>query len=296
VTRRALVIGASGYLGRHVVEALMRDGVSVVSAGRHGVATEDHVRVDVERRAHVRRLDLDVDWVFYLAGATGTLDSFDEYERHVSVNELGLMHLLDWIRDGGARPRVVYPSSRLVYAGGHGLLGEDAPKRASTVYAVTKLAGEATLSAYATAYDIRHSVFRIGVPYGTTEPDGGYPYGTIGGFLALARAGEDISLYGTGAQRRTFTHVSDVAGAMLAGVSSAGPSDDQVMNIGGDAASIAEVAQAIADRHGVAVRHVEWPVPSLRIESGDTVFDDARLRESTGYRYRVSLDRWLEGS
>ena len=231
--------------------------------------------------------------VFLFAGRTGTLDGFDQPDEFLDSNERGLLHLLNLIRETGNTPRLVFPSTRLVYKGDHSrALPEEAPKECKTIYAMNKLAGESYLRMYRDVYDIPYTVFRICVPFGNSVSSVD-SYGTMQHFIARATRGEDLTIFGDGEQRRTLIHAEDLARVIL-GASCLSGTRDGIYNVGGaDVLTIAQIARAIAERFGVAVSSVPWPEAHLRIESGDTVFDDALLREHLTPSYGWTFERWL---
>jgi len=213
------------------------------------------------------------DTILFFAGLTGTEASFVKSEAFLSVNEFGLMGLLNKLAPlGDKAPYIVFPSTRLVYKGSDFPLREDAPKEAKTVYAANKLAGEALLQAYSARFGLRYSVVRICVPYGNLISHD-YSYGTIGAFIRQAKCGV-INLFGGGMVRRTFTNVSDVCGLVY---SLAHEKIQGIYNIGGTDLSLYEAASVIAERMGAIVKSVDWPEAAKRIESGSTVFDSGRL-------------------
>lgn len=220
------------------------------------------------------------DTILFFSGLTGTEKSFTDAQRYLAVNESGLLSLLNkLVQFGEKAPRVIFPSSRLVYKGSEELLTEDAEKETKTVYAVNKLACEGYLAAYSNRFGIPYNVIRICVPYGSiiaTE----YSYGTIGFFKKQAETGK-IQLYGDGALRRTFTHVSDICNIVD---EIARQRIDGVFNIGGENLSLTEVASVIASKVNASVEYVPWPDEALRIESGSTCFDSGRLAETIGYK------------
>lgn len=79
----------------------------------------------------------------------------------MDVNEKGLLHLLNHIRLSPYRPKIIFPSTRLVYQGADKALTEEAKKETKTIYAVNKLACEGYLYAYRQSFDIPYTIFRI---------------------------------------------------------------------------------------------------------------------------------------
>lgn len=275
------VIGANGYIGRHMTYLLNKKGfeVSAYSLGdirNINIPKEvDYHKVDVTNYNELKKIDFDVDYIFFFAGLTGTLDSFNKYKNYLTVNEMGLLNLLNIIKDLDKKPHCIFPSSRLVYKGSPYPLKEDNEKEAKTIYAANKIACEYLLSAYANMYKIPYTIFRICVPYGNLFDDC-FSFGTIGNFINKAKNKQNIVLYGDGKLKRTFTYIESVCEQII---SSLGNSKmiNEIFNIGGEEYSLKNIAQLIADKYEVSVEFVQWPEDNKLIESGDTVFDSSKL-------------------
>lgn len=228
----------------------------------------------------------DYSAILFFAGMTGTEKSFTDAGRFLAVNEQGLLNLLIRLAPLGSHaPKVIFPSSRLVYKGADIPLTEDAPKEAKTVYAANKLACEYLLQAYHVRYGLPFAVVRICVPYGNIV-SANYSYGTIGFFLKQAEAGGPITLYGDGSLRRTFTHVADICFAVEGLICSDATG---IFNIGGQDLSLIDSAKIVAKRKQVEISFVPWPQDALTLESGSTVFDSGLLERTIGWRARKSL-------
>jgi UDP-glucose 4-epimerase len=180
----------------------------------------------------------------------------------------------------------------LVYKGTEGKpLAEQAEKECKTIYASSKWAGEGFLNMYQNIYGLNFTIFRIGVPYGKVV-DGSLSYGTVSFFLERATNGNPVILFGDGEVRRTFTHVMDVCRQVVE-TAAFEESSGQCFNIDGETYSLAEVAELIANRYGVQVLRTEWPELDLSLESGDTIFDAAKIRMVFPQTLTFSLERWL---
>ena len=269
---KVALFGSNGYLGTQLAYDFGRRGVEVVGF--------DVPACDVTDSSFWERFEPSAyDAILFFAGKTGTEKSFVEADSFCAVNEMGLLGFLKRIAPLGEKaPKVIFPSSRLVYRGTENALKEDDPKEAKTVYAANKLACEFLLQAYNIRYGIPYSVVRICVPYGSLVSRD-YSYGTIGFFVRQAANGGPITLYGDGTIRRTFTHVGDIAEAVhrLASSDAIG-----VFNIGGHTYSLGEVAGMIARQKKIAVEFVGWPDIALRLESGSTCFDSTKLDTLVG--------------
>ena len=270
---RCAIIGSQGFIGRHLEYYLKKQEHDVESYDLDGERCQC---VDMTDKLSVSRLDFSVDYVFMFAGLTGTYSGFDGCETFLRTNELGLLNLLEAIRQSAFRPKVVFPSTRLVYKGYDKPLKEDDEKDCKTVYAVNKLACEGYLRAYSESFDIPFTIFRICVPYGNLL-SADYSYGTVGSFIKQARVRKEITLYGGGTVKRTFTHMEDLCDQVIQGAFHP-DSTGNIYNVGGESLSLHDAAMIIARKYGATLTSVPWPKKDLRIESGHTYFDDSKIQ------------------
>lgn len=279
---KCAVIGANGFIGKHLVYYLQRD--YGITAECYDIAEEtdlpNYQRVDFRDRASVDTINLDVDYVFMFAGLTGTYAGFDAYKKYISINEIALLNLLDTIRMTKYRPKVIFPSTRLVYKGYDKPLKETDEKECKTIYAANKIACEGYLQAYHDSFDIPYTIFRICIPYGNLLSTD-YSFGTVGFFIKQAKAGKDITLYGGGTIKRTFTHMEDLCYQIVEGAMKK-ESDGQIYNIGGETLKLRKAAEIVAAKFGTKVVSVPWPDKDLRIESDHTYFDDTKILSLLG--------------
>ncbi len=286
---KAAVIGGKGYIGKHLAFYLNGRGHGVTTYDVAPFEEKNYLCVDMTNKDSVAKIDLDVDYVFMFAGLTGTYAGFDAYEKYISINEIALLNLLDAIRNSGFRPKIVFPSTRLVYKGYDKPLKENDEKESKTIYAANKLACEGYLQAYHDSFDIPYTVFRICIPYGNLLSTD-YSFGTVGFFIKQAKAGNDITLYGGGSIKRTFTHMEDLCFQIVEGALKK-ESDGQVYNVGGEILSLRQAAEIVATKFGTNVASVPWPERDLRIESDHTYFNDSKIQALLGgYTYKRLVD------
>lgn len=294
---KVAVFGCNGYLGQHLVHYLCKEKGVVPTGfdlqecyvGSDGIT---YRTMDITKPADVQMLEEDFDTIYYFTGLTGTDLSFERYELFVNVNEIGLLHLLNHLRAFSKMPKIIFPSTRLVYKGVEGVpLVEEAEKEFKTIYASSKYNGEQYLEMYRNLFGVDYTVFRVCVPYGNLVA-GALSYGTVGFFLGKARKGEDISLFGDGGLRRTFTHVWDVCRQMVE-VAALPESSGRVLNIEGETFSLKEAAALIAGKYGVRLQFASWPDNALKLESGDTIFDGGRIRALFPQTLTYSFEKWI---
>ena len=279
---RISVIGANGFIGKHIVHNLENRGHSHIECYDvvEGLNLPNFHKVDLTDKSSIKLINLNVDYIFMFAGLTGTFAGFDAYEKYISINEIALLNLLDSIRESEYRPKVIFPSTRLVYKGYDKPLKEDDEKECKTIYAANKICCEGLLQAYRYSFDIPYTVFRICIPYGNMLSTD-YSFGTVGFFIKQAKFGRNITLYGGGTIKRTFTHMEDLCYQIVEGALKK-ESDGQIYNIGGETLSLRQAAEIVAKKFGTKVVDVPWPEKDLRIESDHTYFDDTKIQTLLG--------------
>ena len=273
---KSVVIGSNGYIGKHLVYYLKRKGVLFRIYDIQDVDDLNYEKINIISRESVEKINLNVDYIFIFAGITGTYTGFDNYQIYNNVNEIGLMNLLDAIRKSPYRPKIIFPSTRLVYKGIDKPLKETDEMESKTIYAVNKIACEGLLNAYRISFDIPYTVFRICIPYGNLLSTD-YSFGTVGFFIKQAKAGNDITLYGDGTIKRTFTHIEDLCFQIVEGAFNSN-SNGEIYNVGGETLSLKEAAEIVAAKFNTKVVTIPWPEKDLRIESGHTYFDDSKIQ------------------
>ena len=122
--------------------------------------------------------------------------------------------------------------------------------------------------------------------------EGASSYGTAEFMISKASKGENISLYGDGSVRRTLTYMEDLCKVMIEGAMSNSCKND-VYNIGGEDYSLKEMAELISNKYEVGVDYIPYPEIALKIESGDTVFDDTKLNQIIPMKYKGAFVKWI---
>jgi len=293
----SIILGANGYIGRHLTHFLSQAGHTIIPTDVQEASVdraENYQKLDITDIENVNKLDFNVDYIFVFAGLTGTKVGFDQYQNYLKVNEVGLLNILEHRKNTGGHAKIIFPSTRLVYKGNKNQLSkETAEKEAKTIYAQNKLACEGYLSMYANFFDIDYTIYRICVPYGNVF-DQNYSYGTIGFFLSRAMKDENITLYGEGEPKRTFSHVEDICQLIINSIHLP-ETINETFNIGSnDNRDLLSVAQQIARKYEVGVDFVAWPDAARRLESGDTMFDGSKLQNLLNYNYKHHINDWID--
>lgn len=275
---KCAIIGSKGYIGKHLEYYLKQKKNDVVCYDVVESEDVNYHRCDLTDFESVRRIiDLKVDYIFMFAGLTGTYVGFDKANIFVNVNEMGLINLLNCIRESKYRPKIIFPSTRLIYKGADKALKEDDEKETKTIYAVNKIACENLLYAYRQNFDIPYTIFRICVPFGNMFSDD-YSFGTIGFFIRQASNDRRITLYGDGSIKRTFTSMHDLC-KQIVEVGMERVSDGEIYNIGGHTYSLRNAAEIIASYYKAEISFISWPERDLKMESGSTYLILRRSKE-----------------
>ncbi|MBI9085515.1 MAG: NAD-dependent epimerase/dehydratase family protein [Desulfobacterales bacterium] len=253
--RRALVTGGAGFIGSHLVEALLGLGSEVVvmdnlSTGRMENLAAVLSRIDFHRgdicdETALKSAAGGCDVVFHLAAVVSVVQTVETPVASALVNELGTLRVLEAARQAGA-VRAVLSSSSAVY-------GNDAqvPNRESMMprpmspYAVQKLTGELYAGLYNDLYGMETVCLRYFNVYGPRQ-DPSSPYsGVISIFMDRAISGTPPVIYGDGGQCRDFVYVQDVVAANLLAATGSGAAGG-VFNIGtGQAVEVKDLWEKI---------------------------------------------------
>lgn len=294
-----VVTGAAGFIGSHLVDALLRHGHTVIAADRRCVHEDplamtnlahaiDHPQLRL-RRVELATADLDelvtgADAVFHLAAVPGVRHSWGtRFADYVTSNIVATQRLLNACENAGVR-RLVLASSSSVYGNGGSPSREHDPTAPISPYGVTKLAAERLGLAHVGRSDTTLSV--VALRYFTVYGPRQRPGMAIGQVLLGALTGIGVPLYGDCGQRREFTYVDDVVTATLAAadVDVAGA----VINVGGGAS--VEMRRILELTHEVTGQPV--PVAYAEAQDGDVAATKADLtlaRRLLGYRPTVDL-------
>lgn len=290
------ILGANGYIGRHLAYYLNQKGFRVFAYDIQP-APNPNLPAGIPYEPfdichNYNRVNFDVDYLFVFSGITGTKNGFEQYKTFIEVNEIGLLNILSMVKEMEKKPKIIFPSTRLVYKGMEQPLLEEAEKESKTIYAANKLACEQYLKMFARCFGIPYTIFRICVPYGNLF-DGEFSYGTIGAFLNRAKSGGAITLYGDGEIKRTLTHVVSIC-QQIADAMVQPESDNQIYNIAGETFSLKEVAEKIAAVYATPVTFIPWNDLDWKIESGSTEFDGHRIESLIQIDSQMSFNKWLE--
>jgi UDP-glucose 4-epimerase len=246
-----LVTGGCGFIGSHLVDALLAEGNDVrilddLSSGR---------RANVDPRAQIVEGDVadlpsveaalaGTEGCFHLAAVASVERSVKDWTRSHRTNAGGTVAVLDAARRRSTP--VVYASSAAIYGVQERMpIAESALPAPLTPYGCDKLAGELHAAAAGRLSGLPTFGCRFFNVYGPRQ-DASSPYsGVISLFIDRARRGLPLGVNGSGRQSRDFIHVGDVVRMLIAGLAAASPAAPVVNVCTGRATTVAELAAAV---------------------------------------------------
>ncbi|GAB3584107.1 NAD-dependent 4,6-dehydratase LegB [Amycolatopsis endophytica] len=277
--KRVLVTGADGFIGSHLVERLVDEGVQVRalcvynSNGSYGWLDELDARHprnldlrlgDIRDAKCVRGLVEDTDVVFHLAALIAIPYSYQAPASFVDTNVVGTLNVLEAARESNG-PRVVNTSTSEVYGTPeHVPIRESHELRAFSPYAATKIAADKLCEAYARSFGIDVVTLR---PFNTFGPRQSLR-AVIPTILAQLLAGREVVNLGSVWPKRDFTYVADtVDGFLRTAVSDVPPGE--VVQLGtGSCVSIGELFELCCEVTGASAE-IESESLRFRPDAGE---------------------------
>jgi UDP-glucose 4-epimerase len=297
---RALVTGGAGFIGSHLVERLLAQGLSVTVLDDLSVGRREHVPAEARLIVGnildpdaVRQAVNAVDLVFHLAAHVSIRASMDGFLHDASVNVMGTVSVLDACAKAGTVRRFICASSMGVYADApsHVPIAENHPTLPTSPYGVGKLASERYAQLVGRHAGFESVCLRFFNTYGPRQSYTPY-VGVATIFVRRLLAGQRPVIFGDGEQCRDFVNVDDVARANVLAMQR-GDVDGQVFNVGtGRGTTVNRLATLLCDRiaPGLAPEHVPEHSGELRY----SVADVTKARELLGYEPQGELERDLD--
>ena len=293
---RAIVTGGAGFIGSHVVDALVARGdeVAVIDSLVHG--KEENVPSAAELHVRDIREPLDdifdavrPEAVFHLAAQADVRVSVEHPVEDAAVNVLGTVRILETARRHGAQ--VVFSSTGgAIYGECVEPAREDSPCEPLSPYGTAKLAGEEYVRSFNRLYGTRHIALRYGNVYGPRQDPHGEA-GVVAIFLGALARGEQAKIFGDGVQTRDYVYVGDVARATTSTLGQ----DSGVFNVGtGRETSVVELYELCAKVAGsdTPAEHA----PARLGELQRSFLDPERAAHELGFSAMVELEDGLRAT
>ena len=298
-----LVTGGGGFIGSHLVEALLQAGrrVRVFDDFSTGLRTNlvhldpalEIVEGSLTDPVAVTQAVAGVRVVYHLGALASVARSVENPIATHAACATGTLNLLDAARKAGVR-RVVYAASSSAYGGASGEGGqtEDQPVAAKSPYAAAKLAGELYLQAFAHTYGLETVRLRFFNIFGPRQRSDSPYSGVIALFIASMSEGRIPTIHGDGLQSRDFTYVANAVQALMKAAVAPDVSGN-VYNVGtGRSITILQLVEAL-NRIFESKLEPQF-VPTRAGDVKYSLADISRTRSDIGYDPAVNFEDGLK--
>ena len=291
---KVLVTGGAGFIGSHIVDALVADGhhVAVVddlSAGRRenlnpGVRLHTCNITDLDALMNVFEKERP-ELVNHHAAQTSVRRSMADPTFDASVNVVGSINVLQACVEQDVK-RVVFASTCAVYPEPEDVpMDESHEVRPQSVYGMSKLAAEGYLKLFGQVRDLRYKVLRYGNVFGPRQDPGGEA-GVVAIFTEQLSSGVKPTIFGDGSKTRDYVYVSDVVSANMACMDETG--DYELFNIArGVETTDREIFEAVRDALGSEIEPDY--APKRAGEAERAWLDCSKARKTLAWEPRVSV-------
>ncbi|GBL20366.1 putative UDP-glucose 4-epimerase [Acidimicrobiaceae bacterium] len=291
----AIVTGGAGFIGSHLVDALLAENISVrvidnYSTGRpenlaHVAGQVDLVEADFAKSGSWQKLFQDVDWVFHLGALADIVPSIQRPTDYFQANVDGTFNVLEAAKNAGVK-RFVYAASSSCY----GIPEKYPTSEAADIspqypYALTKRLGEELVMHWAQLYNLPAIALRLFNVYGPRSRTSGTYGAVLGVFLAQKLANKPFTVVGDGTQTRDFTYVTDVANAFLTAAQSSACAE--IFNVGsGETVSVNRLVELL----GGEVTYI----PKRPGEPDCTYADITKIRRDLKWQPKVDIKQGVD--
>jgi len=301
-----LVVGSNSFSGASFVDFLLRQGERVLGVSRSAEAHPAFLPYRWSRREgefsfQACDLNKDLDGLMQLvnrerpaqvvnfAAQSMVGESWKHPEHWFMTNVVSTVRLHERLRHCDFLERYVHVTTPEVYGSTEGFIREDAPFRPSTPYAVSRAAADMSLRTFVDAYRFPVVFTRAANVYGP----GQQLYRIIPRTILFVLLGRKLQLHGGGVSRRSFIHMDDVSDATWR-IAREAPVGETYHISTNEIVTVRELVERICAKLGVRFEdHVEVAGERLGKDAA-YMLDSTKLRQTLGWRDRVSLDEGLD--
>ena len=302
---KIIVTGGAGFIGGHIVEALLGQGHQVVvydNLHTGSVRNIEHfqrehgagfVNGDILDEGLLLAVFQDAETVYHLAALSSVPESMKKKADYVKVNTIGTLNVLEAARLCGVK-NAVFASTAAVYGDNPATpKTETMTPEPTSPYGVTKLDGEYYFAMYRREYGINAVSLRCFNVFGPRQNPNSEYAAVVPKFINQALRNEPIIIFGDGRQTRDFISVKDVSQANLLAVANGAASKGaSVYNVAGGAGiSIQDLAQKIIRLTG-SRSHIQY-LPERPGDIKHSLADNSKIIRELGLKITPDIDQSL---
>jgi UDP-glucose 4-epimerase len=291
------IIGGSGFIGKHLITALLATGRKVITVGRSNFTHDRVVHLQVRTlfdKKFGEMIQTGIDEIIYLAYATKPKTSFDHPIRDIEENLPQAVHLFDIVSKVKSVKKIIYVSSGGTVYGNtdDDLIAENHTKKPISPYGITKLTIEQFAYMFFEIYQLPVIIVRPSNAYGI-----GQAAKEGQGFIAYAMKSilqnNPITIYGQSGTIRDYIYVSDIAQAIRLCLDKAKPGS--TYNVGSQTGysnlDIVNILQAVIDKqqYPVTITHG----PSRPFDVNKNILDTTAIKQDIGWQPLLNIHEGL---
>jgi UDP-glucose 4-epimerase len=302
ISGRCLVLGGSGFLGSHLVELLIEEGIQVRVYSRSAAsysrlaALADKIELvggDFRATKALANAVHGCDYVFHFIGTTVPAASNRDPIFDAETNLVPTLRLLEICVQAKVRQVIFSSSGGTVYGNVNGQpIPETHPTEPHSSYGINKLTIEKYLDLFHRLHALDYTILRVANAYGPRLPLKG-EQGVIGAVMARLGRSEPISMWGDGSVTRDYVYAGDVARAFRAAIGQRSPF--RVFNIGtGVGTPLAELIVKMQQVIGCQGKLLKEP--ARQVDVPVNILDTTRARQHLGWEAKTSLEAGLRNT
>lgn len=275
--KKALVTGGAGFVGSHLVESLLNDGLEVISIDDYSAGKAENlmhlsknsklreIKCDVTDIHSLRQYFKGVDIVFHQACSKNTI-CLENPARDLGVNAEGTLNMLLLAKEFGVK-KFIHASTGSVYGNAQYYpTDENHPLNPASYYGVSKLAGEKYVRAFNELYDMDTVILRYFHVFGPRQENSDVG-GVVSIFARRAIQDKPLIIFGDGTQLRSFTYVKDVVRINKLVALTDGIAGEAFNCASGAKITIQELADAVLeylDKENLGIEYKAWKIGDVK--------------------------------
>ena len=295
---KILVTGGCGFIGSHLVDALVDKNHEVIVIDDCSADNEifyfndkaEYHKKSICDADTVNNLTQNCDFIFHLAAESRLQNSILNPKRAVDVNIVGTLNILEACRINKVKG-LLFSSTSCVYGLTKSLpITENLPEDCLNPYGSTKYAAELLIKNYVKLYNVNSCIFRYFNVFGERSPTNG-PYALVTGiFLKQKKNNLPLTIVGSGLQERDFIYVKDVVNANIMAMENwfnLKMRDGNIYNVGsGEAIKIIDIAKVISNNMIF--------IPVRQGEADNNLCSNKKLMNEINWIPQINILDWLK--